>query len=247
MKLENCVFEENYRTSFTQTGIHNVLTNKSFLALMENLAGAHSAYCHYTFSDLEKDNLSWIIINWKLQVMKRPKADEIITIKTWGRSFNRLFILRDFKVFDSSGELCAIATSKWCLIDVVRGKIARMPNNVDEIYQGFMDESVFNIDDLPRLREPSSEPVAKDYYKIRRFDLDLNKHVHNLNYLNYAYEVLPQDVFDGEELTNVEIYYKKEIKHGDTIKSFLHVEDDVYTIVIKSEDESVLHAVIKLY
>ena len=84
MKLENCVFEENYRTSFTQTGIHNVLTNKSFLALMENLAGAHSAYCHYTFSDLEKDNLSWIIINWKLQVMKRPKADEIITIKTWG-------------------------------------------------------------------------------------------------------------------------------------------------------------------
>ena len=29
MKLENCVFEENYRTSFTQTGIHNVLTNNS--------------------------------------------------------------------------------------------------------------------------------------------------------------------------------------------------------------------------
>lgn len=247
MKLENSIFEEEYHTSFTHVGIHNVLTNKSFLALMENLAGAHSAYCHFTFSDLEKHNLSWIIINWKLQVMRRPKADEVIKIQTWIRSSNRLFVFRDFKVFDSSGTLCAIATSKWSLIDTTKGKIAKMPETLSDIYHGFLDKSVFEISDLPKLKEPETQSIASDYYKIRRFDLDLNKHVHNLNYLNFAYEVLPISVFDGPEPNNLEVYFRREIKYGDTIKSFLHFDDGVCTVAVKSDDLNTLHAIVKLY
>lgn len=247
MKLENGIFEGTYRTSFSQCGIKDVLTNKSFLSLMENLAGAHSAYCHFTFKDLAKDNLSWIILSWKLQVLKRPKADEKITIKTWGRSHNRLFIMRDFRIYNSKDELLAIATSKWCLIDTIKNKIAPLPNNIEEIYKGFVDDSVFGIDDMPRLTCPTSEPIDVDTYKIRRFDIDINKHVHNLNYLNFAYELLPFDVFVGDELNNFEITYRHEIKYGETIKSYLYKEDDEYTIIIKSEDDKVIHAIVKLY
>lgn len=247
MKLENSIFEETYRTSFAHTGIKNVLTNKSFLSLMENLAGAHSAFCHFTFADLAKDNLSWVILNWKLQVFERPKADENLTIKTWGRFHNKLFIIRDFKVFNDNNELVAIASSKWCLVDTTIGKIAKIPEDIENIYHGFCDESVFNIEDLPRLAVPKSEPIDNDTYKIRRFDLDINKHVHNLNYLNFAYEVLPFDVFIGDELNNVEISFKKEIKYGETIKSYLYEEDNGYTIVIRSCDDTIIHAIIKLY
>lgn len=247
MKLEDGIFEDNYRTSFTHTGMHGFFTNKSFLLLMENLAGAHSNYCHHSFSDLAKNNLSWIILNWQLKVYHRPKADENIRIQTWGRSFNRIFVLRDFRVFDSEGNVCAVATSKWCLLDMEKKSIAPMPKNLPEIYHGFHDESVLGIDDLPKLQIPNSEPLNEDSYKIRRFDLDLNKHVHNLNYLNFAYELLPDDVFDAPEFNNVEIAYKREIKLGEIIKSFLYVDDDVYTIVIKSDDEKTVHSIIKLY
>ncbi len=247
MKLENSIFEESYLTSFSQTGIHNVLTNNSILSLMETIAGAHSGYCHYSFDELSKESKVWFLLNWKLKVYNRPGADEKITIKTWGRFFNKHFTIRDFKMFDETGKLCAIATSKWCLIDVLTGKIAKLPENLAEIFFGFRDESVFNITDLPKLTIPSSTPSYFDTYKIRRFDLDINKHVHNLNYLNYAYEVLPQKIYDGNELNNLEISYKKEIKYGDTIKSFLYENDNIYTIVIKSEDESVIHAIIKIY
>lgn len=247
MKLENSIFEEDYITSFTQTGIHNVLTNKSFLSLMENLAGAHSAYCHFSFADIAPDNLSWVILSWRLQVFRRPAADEKVTVKTWGRFFNPIFVLRDFKVIDSQGNVCAIASSKWCLIDTLKGKIAKLPENLDKIYHGFVNESVFNDNEMLKIPIPTSELVSKDYYKIRRFDLDINRHVHNLNYLNFAYELLPLDVYDGKELNNLEIIYKKEIKYGETIHSFLYVENNIYTIVIKNEDESVIHAIVKLY
>ena len=247
MKLEDSIFEEDYITGFSQTGIHNVLTNKSILSLMETIAGAHSGYCNYSFSELAKENKAWFLLNWKLQVFKRPTADEKITIKTWGRFHNKLFTIRDFKMLDEEGNICALGSSKWCLIDLINGKIAKLPENIEEIYHGFSDESVFNINDLPKLSIPDRAPDKCDTYKIRRFDLDINKHVHNLNYLDYAYELLPQNVYDGEELNNVEICYKKEIKYGDTIKSFLYIEDNVYTIIIKSEDENTVHAIIKIY
>ena len=265
--LENGVFEGEYTTSFTQTGMHDELTNKSFLLLMENLAEAHSSYCNFSFNDLAKENATWVILAWKLRVFKRPEANEKVKVQTWGRFFNKVYVLRDFKFFNDKGELCAIATSKWCLLDTVKGRIAKMPENLDKIYMAMPEESVFNIKDLPRLFVPEGEPEDSDKYRIRRFDLDLNHHVHNLNYLNFAYEVIPMDVYMGEELNNVEIAYKKEIKYGETINSFLYVEDNkndnnqeflkdginddaenkIYTIVIKDESGEIVHSIVKLY
>lgn len=248
MKFENGIFEESYITSFSQTGVHNVLTNKSLLSLMEIVACAHSAYCNFTFGDLAKDNLSWIILDWKLKVFKRPVADQKIVIKTWGRFHNKLFVIRDFKVIDDKGDILAIASSKWCLVDTKIRKIAKMPDNIEEIYHGFRDESVFENESFDRLVIDSKlTPVDSDTYKIRRFDIDINKHVHNLNYLNFAYELLPFDVFMGDELNNLKITFKKEIKYGETIKSYLYFDNNAYTIVTKSEDDKILHSIVKLY
>ena len=246
-KLENGIFEDTYTTSFAQTGIHDVLTNKSILSILENIAGRHSSYVHFTFTDISKYNLTWVLLNWKLKVLKRIGGEENIRIQTWGRLVTKIFVLRDFKVFNEKGELCAIATSKWCLLDTTTGKIAKLPENIAEIYHGFHDESVFGIEDVPKLEEPKLEPLNVDSYKIRRFDLDLNKHVHNLNYLNIAYELLPEDVYDGSELNNVEILYKRELKYGDIVKSYLYKQDDSYIIVLKSEDNTILHSIIKLF
>lgn len=246
-KLENGIFEDTYRTSFSQTGIHNVLTNKSILSILENIAGCHSAFVHFTFTDLSKYNLTWVILNWKLKVLKRINADVNVKVQTWVRFVNKLFVIRDFKIFDEFGNLCVIATSKWCLVDTIKGRIAKMPDNLEETYHGIHNESVFEIEDLPKLTEPKIESINTDTYKIRKFDLDLNKHVHNLNYLNIAYEILPDEIYDGEELNNVEILFKKELKYGDTVKSYLYKEGNSYTIVMKSIDDNILHAIIKLY
>lgn len=246
-KLENGIFENIYRTSFSQTGIHNVLTNKSILSILENIAGEHSAFVNYSFNDLSPKHLTWVLLNWKLKVLKRITADTNIKVQTWGNYSNKVFVIRDFKIFDESGNLCAIASSKWCLVDTLKGKIAKMPENIWDIFNGIHEEFVFESSDLPKLIEPTSKPIFADTYKIRRFDLDINKHVHNLNYLNISYELLPEEIFDGDELNNVEIIYKKELKYGDTVKSYLYKEDNSYIIVMKNLDSSVIHAIIKLY
>lgn len=270
MKFKDGYFEEEFKVTFTQVGFHNELTNKSFLSFMEDIAGDHSQYFNMSFSDLFPLNLTWVLLNWKLQVIKRPHDNDTLRVITWGRFFNKLFVLRDFKVFDEENELCAIATSKWCLVDTTSHKMARLFPDLNEKYEKFPEESVFGIQDLPKLDLPTEneKPTNTLVYKIRRFDLDLNKHVHNLNYLDYAYEVLPESVyFDNKELKNVEIAYKKEVALNEEIKIELYESDNdivrikertnvtferykespVYTILIKSTENSDLHAIIKLY
>ncbi len=246
MSIEEGIYEEEYITRFAQT-LHGEVSNKNLLSYLEDTGGAHSAHCKFSIVDIAKDNLTWFILAWKMQVIKRPKAAQKIKIQTWGRPVKRLFMLREFKIFDEKDELIAIASSKWCLVDTKIGKIVKAPDNLEEIYHKFREESVFEIDDISKLTVPNSDIVKNDEYKIRRFDLDGNMHVHNLNYVNFAYELLPEDIYNGKELNNIEIEYKKEIKYGEIIKSSLYVENGIYTIVIMDEKEEVIHAIVKLY
>ena len=72
MKIYDGYFEEEFKINFTQVGFHNELTNKSFLSFMEDIAGDHSTHFNMSFTELFKNNLTWVLLNWKLQVIKRP-------------------------------------------------------------------------------------------------------------------------------------------------------------------------------
>ena len=100
MKLNNGYFEEEFKVNFTQVGFHNELTNKAFLSFMEDIAGDHSSHFHMSFAELFEKNLTWVLLNWKLQILKRPIDNEEVRVVTWGRFFNKLFVIRDFKVFN---------------------------------------------------------------------------------------------------------------------------------------------------
>ena len=108
------------------------------------------------------------------------------------------------------------------------------------------DKSVFEEKNLPKLKEPVSY-ISEIDYPILRSDIDINNHVHNLYYLDFAYEALPEHIYKAEECNNIEIMYKKQIKLGDKIVCKYSKENNEHIISIKSEDESVLHAIIKLY
>ena len=84
-------------------------------------------------------------------------------------------------------------------------------------------------------------------YKVMRRDIDINKHVHNLYYLDFAYEALPENVYNTNKFNNVEIMYKRQIKLDDNIICYYTQNENENIVTIKSEDDKTLHAIIKLY
>lgn len=239
------IYTKKFEISFSDINQNNELSNKGILRMMQEIAMLHSDSLGYGLNDTLKTGFAWLLLNWKLKIFSRPIWKTTLTINTWSRSMNPLFAYRDIEIYDDKNNLVAIATSKWILFDINKQSICKITPEIKEIFPN-LDKSVFKEKFNEKLKEPENSEFIMDY-KIQRRDIDTNRHVNNLNYLDYAYEALPQDVFSNMNFSNVEIMYKHEAKLGDTISVFYsHTEEDEYIITIKDNERKKLHAIVKL-
>lgn len=239
-------FERNYLIGIEDIGKNNQITNLGFLKYLEEIACSHSATCGYGANDIETKKRAWLLMDWKLKVIDRPIYEKTITIKTWARkiSQNSFFSYRDFEVF-CDNKLVAIATSKWVLFDF---QVKRITKLTEEIYGPYNPEDlyIFESEEIEKSKEPNEKELNM-LYDVKRFDIDINKHMHNLNYLKIAYECLPENIYFDEELKNIKIMYKHQVLLGDKIKCYYSKENEKNIITIKSENDKVLHSIIELY
>ena len=80
---------------------------------------------------------------------------------------------------------------------------------------------------------------------VGRSQIDLNNHMHNLYYLDMAYEALPEEVYKSNTFNYFEIAYKKQIMLHDTVKCYYVYEENTHKVVIKSLDDKKIHAIIE--
>lgn len=236
--------EQKFFVGLQNIDISNKITNKALLSFLEDTGGIHSNIAGYGLKNIKETNLSWIILNWKLKVFKRANYADTITVRTWSSNTDKLFAYRDFEVIDENGEVTAIATTKWLIVDIRNGKITKL---TDEIVGPYKTENrqVFPEYKFEKLEEPEKISSSVNY-TINRQMIDINKHVHNICYYDLAEMALPEEIAD-KTFNNVEIMYKKEIKLGETVKCEYAKQDNENIIAIKSEDAKNLHAIIKLY
>lgn len=243
--IKLAIYECKYRIGFTDVGGSNKLTNKAILKVLENAGGMQSEDVGYGLNQIEETSLSWVLLAWKVQVLSRPLYNEELLIKTWARDTTKVSTYRDYEIYDSNNKLVAIATSKWTLINIRTKSLEKITEELISKYNP-ETKSVFENNVLDKLKEPEQYD-SKSEYKITRSEIDINDHVHNLYYLDFAYEALPEDVYRGEECNNIEIMYKKQIKLGDEIICLYSKNENKNIVSVKSKDEKVLHAIINLY
>lgn len=242
------IVENEYRIKLSDINRENKATNKAILSYLEDVGGKHSDLAGYGILDIPQTHLSWIIIEWKLRVIRRPNYGEKIKATTWSKNAIRCYAYRDFKVYDEQGNVIILASSKWVLVDTIKEKIVRIDDELLERYKPELNLTAFDKqeDDFPKMREPEEYQYETDYI-VRKSDIDVNNHMHNLNYVDLANEALPEEVYNNGNLNNIRITYKKEIKLGETVKCKYSFVDGKHFVVIKSQDNKTIHALVELY
>ncbi len=236
-------FTNNFRIGLTILNKSNCVSNKGLLSILQDIAEMHSSSVGYGITDIEKTNYSWALLNWKVKIISRPKYGDIITVKTWSRYSTKLYSYRDYEVLNSKGDIVAVATSKWVLIDVSSGKLAKISDSLIAKYEP-EDKSVFEIVELPKLSEPQNYSNSISY-KIRKSDIDINNHMNNLCYLDIATEVFPDNVTEIDNCNEFEIMYKHQIKIDDNIMAYYFSENNVNYVTVKSSDGNHIHSIMK--
>ena len=239
------ILENEYTVKLSEIGKGNKVTNKSILSYLEDIGGIHSNQAGYGIFEIPETHLSWVLLGWRLQVIRRPQYAEKIRIKTWSKGVVKFYTYRDFEIYDENDNLIIKASSKWVLLDIEKGKIVRIEPELMRKYSPETDMEVFEKEIFDKIKEPEKYQYEIKYI-VRRADIDVNNHMHNLNYIELANEALPEEVYKGALFNDVRIIYKKEIKLGETVKCKYCFENDKHIVVVKNENENIIHAIIEM-
>ena len=240
------IFKESYKVSIENINKETLISNLGMLRILEDIACSHSDQNGFGINDISRTHLSWFLLAWKVKILKRCPYASTLTVHTWASNSNKFQTYRDFEVYDENNELICRASSKWTLIDISKGNITRITDKIMTPYAPEPTHHTFENFEIDKLLEPT-EFTSEYIYKTQRRDIDVNEHMHNLNYLSLAYEALPEEVYLSPECNNIEIMYKKGIKFGDTVKCLYSFMDNSHFVTMKSEDDKTLYAIVKLY
>ena len=235
------IYCSNFKIGFEDIGVNNEATNKALLAIMQDISCMHSASIGYGVLDIESKKRAWMLLDWKMKVIKRPKYNDDIKVETWSRKAERLYAYRDFQIRDKEGNIIVIGTSRWIFVDTDKRRPVRITAEIADLYESETDKSVFSeeMEDI----KCESYIFKKDYY-VQRRDIDINGHMHNLNYLDMAYEILPEEIYKTKVFDNVRIVYKKELLYGEKVECYYEEQDNKYIITAKTKDK--INAIIEL-
>lgn len=242
------VFEKNCYVKVKDIGSTNRLTNGGFLDLLENVACLHSEVAGFGINQINNTHLSWVLLHWKVQIQKRVPYNTPVTIATWAKNANKCLTYRDFEMYDENHELIGIASTKWSLVDTQTGRVTKITPEIIDCYSPEEKRNVFEEVEIAKLREPEVIDTMEPCYTftVSRRDIDMNQHMHNLCYLDYAIEALPEEVYQNENCNEFEIMYKSGTKLGESVNCFYVKEGNTHTVVMKNTEDNRLHAIIQL-
>ena len=72
-------------------------------------------------------------------------------------------------------------------------------------------------------------------YNILRRDVDYLGHMHNISYLDAAYDVMPEEYFYGPQFNFVSIEYRKELLKNDEVKAHFYQIDNGCIISLNTD------------
>jgi acyl-ACP thioesterase len=203
---------------------------------LQEIAGRHAAALGVGLDALRAHGLTWVLARQRLELPREVGLGDTLDIETWPSGIDRLAATREFVARRGDGAEAARATTQWFVLDLA----TRRPLRPQEL----LDPA------LPRERSPSVAPIAhaklpelatwelQKRFHVRYADIDLNLHVTNASYVEWAIEAMPVELWKGSRLAEVEVQYLAEGRHGTAILSRVaRSGEGAYAHAVVSEED----------
>jgi len=210
-----------HRIRYSECGASGRIKVVNIFHYLQDAADDHALTMGVSAGELQENGFSWVLYRYGLEIRRYPVRGESIIINTWPSMYRNLYEMRAFMVTDSSGDILFEAKTCWLVIDLEKGGPVRLNRTpYADILKGGKDIA-FDMDQIPEL-EGSCRELA---FRVRLHDLDINRHVNNAIYPEWAIETIPQwkenkgdsgDMF-GFRPWRIEINYKSAAHYGDTV------------------------------
>lgn len=221
-------YEKEIHLRSSDFDINKRLLPSAVLDLFQIVAGEHANILGCGSDNLLEKELLWVLVRTKYEVYKQPEMYQKVAVKTWPLAPSRAGFQREYIVRSDNGETFIKGTSEWVVINKNTRRMVRT--------EGIYPEDLNHLEDKnfpDRLSKIADfEQVGEGYFVSPGYSqLDINGHVNNTKYANYAIDALNiQDL----NITSLQIDYRKEVYLNEKVEIFVKRENK--NILVKGID-----------
>jgi medium-chain acyl-[acyl-carrier-protein] hydrolase len=217
------VWTEPFRVRSYEVGPDGHATVQTLGNWFQEAAGNH-AHVHHVDGG-EATGWAWVMLRLRLRFHRLPAWRDEGTLETWASGYRGALASREVRFLDGNSDVLAEGTSRWAVIDLARRRPTRLPRALAN----------FPVPDCPAplADDPPvpSAPTSVDHevrFTVRHSDLDVNQHVNNVAYLDWALEAVPSAFREAHALAEVDLAFKAESVFGDTVVSTVGPDESAF-------------------
>ena len=184
----------------------------------QEMAWRHAKLHRFDLLSDEQNSRTWVLLRLHVHMDTYPCWGDTIHVATWSSGMNRLYAYRDYELYDADGQRIGCATSQWIIIDINRRRPQRLPANLISLQPANQPRTINDSfsDPIPEADRPADQSLI---FNVRLSDIDVNRHVNNVNYIEWAIEAIPSSWRAGRQLAELEVAFMAESSYGDRITS----------------------------
>lgn len=217
------LFNKEYEIHFYELDHRLKCTISTILNFIEDVGTEQSERLGAGMEYLLERNMAWVFYQYDVLVNRYPSYGEKIKVVTEPMGFNKFYAIRSYKMYDENGEKIVEATAIFFLINFEKRKIMRVPLEQYDIYDVDVNAKLnHKIEKIEKLEEVM---YTRDF-KVRFGDIDANRHVNNITYVQWSIESVPLEILNNYEIERIKVNFEKECTYGDEVRVSIEIRED---------------------
>ena len=203
---------------------------------MLNVAGRDAHNKGFGVEVLQDNALTWVLLRLAVDIEQRPEQYTDIEIDTWISDFNRLSSTRNFRM-RTGDKVIASGVSQWCVLNMETRQSADM-SMMKEAHDKFIVAEPSPIAAPARLRP--IEVSASISRPIVYSDIDFNRHMNTMRYVDLIFDTLPLEQFERGDAMRLDVNFLAEARYGEVVSVGYLDAEGARQFEITSDAEKVL-------
>jgi len=232
--MEN-LHTDHYDITSYHVDFNQHLSLVSLFYFFQESAWRHANVRGFGWADLAERNEFWVLAKVHVIIDRMPDWIEKIRLETWGKTPELLTAFRDFEIFAQDGCSIIRAASSWHILNMQTHR----PTTLTHFAAHFPLVNRHAIAEKPqKIQPPASTSVKSAVYTVLPSDIDMNMHVNNTRYIQWAIDSIPFEFQNQHFISEINVNFLSQARAGEhyfieTYQDGLH-----FTQVIVAENEN---------
>ena len=179
-----------------------------------NTAGIDAHGKGFGVDALNADNHSWVLSRMAVEFDCQPTQYTDYTVATWISDYGRVLSTRNFTLTDAAGREFGRAVTQWAMIDL-KSRSALDLSWVGDAHADAIVDAPSPTDKPRKIREVN--PAQTVEHKVVYSDIDFNRHVNTMRYIEMMIDMLPVELLMQETPVRFDIHFLRECRYGQTL------------------------------